>query len=105
MVIKLLSLNIKTIRKIQAIYREEGKLKECSVEDRLKQRQVVIKPLVEALFVYLKKHEHEVPGSGKLRDAVNYALNQEKYLKVFLEDGEVPIDNKQANVPLEDLLP
>lgn len=84
------------MKQIQAIYREEGKLKECSVEDRLKQRQVVIKPLVEALFVYLKQHEHEVPGSGKLRDAVNYALNQEKYLKVFLEDGEVPIDNNAS---------
>ena len=79
------------MKQIQAIYREEGKLKDCSVEDRLKQRQVVIKPLVEALFVYLKQHEHEV-----LRDAVNYALNQEKYLKVFLGDGEVPIDNNAS---------
>lgn len=84
------------MKQIQAIYREEGKLKDCSVEDRLKQRQVVIKPLVDALFVYLKQHEHEVPGSGKLREAVNYALNQEKYLKVFLEDGEVPIDNNAS---------
>ena len=84
------------MKQIQAIYREEGKLKECSVEDRLKQRQVVIKPLVDALFVYLKQHEHEVPGSGKLHDAVTYALNQEKYLKVFLDDGEVPIDNNAS---------
>lgn len=84
------------MKQIQAIYREEGKLNDCSVEDRLKQRQVVIKPLVDALFVYLKQHEHEVPGSGKLRGAVTYALNQEKYLKVFLEDGEVPIDNNAS---------
>lgn len=27
---------------------------------------------------------------------MNYALNQEKYLKVFLEDGEVPIDNNAS---------
>ena len=84
------------MKQIQAIYREESKLKDCSIEDRLKQRQVVIKPLVDALFVYLKQHEHEVPGSSKLRGAVNYALNQEKYLKVFLEDGEVPIDNNAS---------
>ena len=25
---------------------------------------------------------------------LQYSLNQEKYLKVFLEDGEVPMDNK-----------
>ena len=27
------------------------------------------------------------------RDGLKYSLNQEKYLKVFLENGEVPIDN------------
>ena len=84
------------MKQIQAIYREEGKLKEVSVEDRAKQRQVVVKPLVDAFFAYLKQHNHEVPASGKLREAVNYALNQEKYLKVFLSDGEVPIDNNSS---------
>ncbi len=29
----------------------------------------------------------------KFGDAVSYALNQEKYLRVFLIDGDVPIDN------------
>lgn len=39
---------------------------------------------------------YEVSGLGKLHDAFTYALNQEKYLKVFLEDGEVPIDNNAS---------
>lgn len=55
------------MKQIQAIYREDGKLKELSSEDRLKQRQVIIKPLVDALFAYLKQHDSEVPGKGKLR--------------------------------------
>jgi transposase len=84
------------MKQIQAIYREEGKLKELSSEDRLKQRQVVIKPLVDALFVYLKQHKHEVPGSGKLHDAFGYILNQEHYLRVFLSDGDVPMDNNAS---------
>ena len=29
-------------------------------------------------------------------DAVSYALNQERYLRVFLEDGDVPIDNNAS---------
>ena len=81
------------MKQIQAIYREEGKLKDISPADRLKQRQVVIKPLVEAFFTYLKQKDHDVPGSGPLRKAVNYALNQENHLRVFLTDGEVPMDN------------
>lgn len=40
--------------------------------------------------------EPTVPSSGRLRTAYTYTLNQEKYLKVFLEDGEVPIDNNAS---------
>ena len=83
------------IKQIQAIYREEGKLKELSSEERLVQRQVVVKPLVDALFVYLKQHENEV-GTEKLREAFIYVLNQEKYLRVFLTDGDVPMDNNAS---------
>lgn len=84
------------IKQIQAIYREEGKLNELSSEERLTQRQLVIKSLVDALFAYLKKMEPTVPASGQLRKAYTYILNQEKYLRVFLEDGEVPIDNNAS---------
>ncbi len=84
------------MKQIQAIYREEGKLKELSSEERLKQRQVIIKPLVDALFVYLKQKEASVSSKGKLRDGFTYILNQEKYLKVFLTDGDVPIDNNAS---------
>uniref|UniRef100_UPI003A8A6DD0 IS91 family transposase n=1 Tax=Coprococcus comes TaxID=410072 RepID=UPI003A8A6DD0 len=52
--------------------------------------------LVDVLFAYLKKMEPTVPTSGQLRKAYTYILNQEKYLRVFLEDGEVPIDNNAS---------
>ena len=84
------------MKQIQAIYREEGKLNELTASERLSERQVVIKPLVDALFAYLKVHECEAPSAGKLREAFTYALNQEKYLRVFLEDGEVPLDNNAS---------
>ena len=84
------------MKQIQAIYREEGKLSKLSSSERLMQRQLVINPLVDALFVYLKKMEPTVPSSGKLRTAYTYILNQENYLRVFLEDGDVPIDNNAS---------
>lgn len=56
---------------------------------------MVIKPLVDALFAYLKSNERKV-STAKLKQAVTYALNQEKYLRVFLEDGEVPMDNNAS---------
>lgn len=84
------------MKQIQAIYREEGKLKDLTSKERLKQRQVIIKPLVDALFTYLKQHEAKVPKNGKLRDAYKYILNQERYLIVFLSDGDVPMDNNAS---------
>lgn len=84
------------MKQIQAIYREEKKLKELSSSERLVQRQLVIRPLVDALFVYLKQHKDEVANKGKLADAFGYMLNQEKYLRVFLTDGDVPMDNNAS---------
>ena len=71
------------MKQIQAIYREEGKLSDLSTEDRLMQRQLVVKPLVDAFFAYLKQNEPKIPKNGKIREAFTYALNQESYLKVF----------------------
>ena len=82
------------MKQIQAIYREEGKLNDLSSDERLKQRQVVIKPLVDAFFTYLKTIS--VSKKDKFGDAIGYALNQEKYLRVFLTDGDVPIDNNAS---------
>ena len=82
------------MKQIQAIYREEGKLNDLSSDERLKQRQAVIKPLVDAFFAYLKTIN--VSKKDKFGDAVGYALNQEKYLRVFLTDGDVPVDNNAS---------
>lgn len=82
------------MKQIQAIYREEGKLNVLSSDERFKQRQAVIKPLVDAFFAYLKTIN--VSQKDKFGDAVRYALNQEKYLRVFLTDGDVPIDNNAS---------
>ena len=82
------------MKQIQAIYREEGKLNDISSDERLKQRQAVIKPLVDAFFAYLKTIK--ASRKDKFGDAVGYALNQERYLRVFLTDGDVPIDNNAS---------
>ena len=82
------------MKQIQAIYREEGKLNDLSSDERLKQRQAVIKPLVDAFFAYL--NTINVSKKDKFGDAVGYARNQEKYLRVFLTDGDVPIDNNAS---------
>ena len=84
------------MNQIRAIYREEGKLSGFSADGRVEKRQLVVKPLVDAFFAYVKQNSGRVPKSGKAREAFTYALNQEPYLRVFLENGDVPMDNNAS---------
>lgn len=84
------------MNQIRAIYREEGKLSGFSADERVEKRQLVVKPLVDAFFAYVKQNSGRVPKSGKAREAFTYALNQEPYLRVFLENGNVPMDNNAS---------
>ena len=81
---------------IQAIYREEKLLKDLPAGERMIRRQLSVRPLVEAYFVWVRETLPKVPPKSKTWEGFNYSLNQEKYLKVFLDDGEVPMDNNAA---------
>ncbi|EOS67768.1 hypothetical protein C818_04273 [Lachnospiraceae bacterium MD308] len=81
---------------IQAIYREEKQLKDLPAGERRNRRQLSVKPLVEAYFTWVRENLPKVPQKSKTWEGFNYSLNQEKYLKVFLDDGEVPMDNNAA---------
>ena len=84
------------LKQIQAIYREENKLADMAPEERREHRQLTVKPLVDAYFVWVKQNINKVPAKGKTANGFNYAINQETYLRRFLEDGEIPMDNNSA---------
>lgn len=84
------------LKQIQAIYREENKLADMSPEERLQHRRLTVKPLVDAYFAWVKQNLTKVPAKSKTANGFSYSINQEQYLRTFLEDGEVPIDNNAA---------
>ena len=85
---------VKVLMLIRAVYHEEMKLRNMTADDRLAARKEFVAPKVEALFVYIHEFEaSDEPRSEKLSKAISYAVNQEKYLRRFLEDGNIPIDN------------
>lgn len=81
---------------VQAIYREEKQLKELPAQERRILRQLSVRPLVEAYFTWVRGNLPKVPQKSKTWEGLSYSLNQERYLKVFLDDGEVPMDNNAA---------
>ena len=91
----------KATKRIGAIYHLDTQLADLKPDDRKKQRQINLKPLVEAFFVWAK--EIQTSGrltKGKTLEGSNYCINQEEALKVFLDDGEVPLDNNATESAL-----
>ena len=88
----------KALELIADIYHADEALKSLSPEERLKERRIKVAPLVEAYFAWAREQlsAEAVLPKGKTLDGLNYCLNQEKYLRVFLTDGNVPIDNSAA---------
>lgn len=83
------------LEQIALIYKRDNELSKLSAEERLEKRNLVIRPLVESFFEWAKEtlDTLEISPKSKTAEGLNYCVNQEKYLKVFLEDGEVPMDN------------
>lgn len=82
--------------RIGMLYKIEELIRNQSPEERYAERQKQSKPLLEAFFGWLYTLEGSVNRSSKIGEAVLYALNQEKYLKAYLEDGHLSIDNSAA---------
>jgi transposase len=81
---------------IEGFYREEAEIRKRSLvgEAKLAYRGEVIKPLIEAFFVWLRQTvvtEILLP-TNPFGQAAEYALKREAALKVFLADPNVPID-------------
>lgn len=92
------SVAYQALQKIAVFYNADTELKELESAERLQIRQMEIKPLVEDFFVWVKKQIAEcvVPPKSKTAQGLNYIINQEVYLKRFLEDGDIPIDNSAS---------
>ena len=84
------------LERISSIYALEEGWRELTPEERLSRRQEHTKPLVEAYFAWAKEIDQDTVISQKTKDGLNYSIHQEKYLKAFLDNGEIPIDNSAS---------
>ena len=81
---------------IQNIYHTDNALKKLPPSDRKKKRKKLVKPLVDEFFDWARKAQYAAAGSDKTRKGIQYCLNQEKYLRAFLDDPAIPLDNNIA---------
>jgi len=90
------------LEQIALIYKRDNELSKLTAEERAEKRNLVVRPLVESFFEWAKEtlDTLEISPKSKTAEGLNYCVNQEKYLKVFLEDGEVPMDNNATEEAL-----
>lgn len=92
------SIAYQALQRIGEFYTTDTELKKLTSEERFQKRQERIKPLVEEFFAWVKEQVEtcSVPPKSKTGEGLRFIINQEKYLRVFLEDGDVPIDNSAS---------
>ena len=84
------------MERISMLYKIEELIKNDPPEKKYHVRQTQAKPLVDAYFAWLHTLEADVDRSSRIGDAILYALNQEEYLRRYLEDGHLSIDNNDC---------
>lgn len=85
------------VERIAAIFHADNLCKGKSEKEILNNRQQSVKPLVDAFFAWVKDiWNNNVISSTDLEHALKYSINQEKYLRVFLDEPIVPMDNNDA---------
>ncbi|MGI9214654.1 MAG: IS66 family transposase, partial [Gammaproteobacteria bacterium] len=83
------------IERLKPLYALEKRMREAGINfhTRKRLRQKYAKPLLKEIYKWLKKIKNQVPPKSKLMEAINYTLNQWKYLIVYLKHGQAEIDN------------
>lgn len=85
------------IQLIGELYKLDEILKNLTSEERLVQRRCDVKAQLDKFFEFIHGFDVDHPSvTDKMKDAVNYARNQEVSLRQFLTDGCIPIDNGEA---------
>ena len=83
--------------RIAVIFHTDNLSKGKSSQEILDNRQQSVKPLVDAFFAWVKDIlNNKVISSTDLKKALAYSVNQEKYLRAFLESAIIPLDNNDA---------
>lgn len=65
-------------------------------DDRLKQRQLILTEKVDSYFAWVKHKCDQVTHNSTIGKALAYSIHQEPYLRLFLTNGDVPMDNDYA---------
>lgn len=84
------------LKYIQELYKVEKEIKEFTKEEKEKHRQEISKLILEKFGKWLETTKQVLLPKDPLQEAITYTLNHWQQLQVYLEDGDLDIDNNEA---------
>ncbi|MCU0688020.1 MAG: IS66 family transposase [Polyangiaceae bacterium] len=90
------ALGLEGLRRVDAIFAADRPLGDLPPAKRKARRDVLVRPLVDAFFDWVKAEHARPRERGLVASALGYAIRQEGPLRRFLEDGRLRLENNAS---------
>ncbi|HEU4407514.1 MAG TPA: transposase [Polyangiaceae bacterium] len=84
------------MRRIDAIFAADRPLAGLPPAQRKARRDVLVRPLVDAFFAWVKAEHARPRERGLVASALGYAVRQEGPLRRFFDDGRLGLENQTS---------
>ncbi len=82
--------------RINVFYHVVSMKKGCPPEEIQKYRTDSVRPMVDAFFAWIKEVYPKIDGSSETGKAIRYCIHQEPFLRAFLNNPIIPLDNNDV---------
>jgi transposase len=87
---------IEIVRRIEALFEIERPINGKAPEERTAARQLLSKPLVDGLLIYMREQRAKLARAHDLAKAIDYIIKRWDAFTLFLNDGRVCLSNNAA---------
>lgn len=84
------------LRLVDKIFKADRLLADVTPAHRKESREWMVRPLVDAFFLWANTEQPKIKERGLVASAIGYSLRQEDALRRFLDDGRLRLDNNAA---------
>ena len=81
------------LKLIQNLYNVETKIKDYSLDEKVKARAILSKPILKSIKEFADEKVLKVPPTSTIGKAFNYLISEWPTLEIYLENGKYHIDN------------
>ncbi len=93
-------LALQMLKLIQKLYNVETKIKDYSLDEKIKARALLSKPILKSIKEFADERVLKVLPGSTIGKAFNYLLSEWPTLEIYLENGKYHMDNNFIENPI-----